>query len=222
MTTTPTQSPYIEARRAWDERYGDALVQARNWRLVALASMATAVTLAGGYYVESSRDKIVPYVIAVDQIGQSYSVGAATKTPSIPPAAIKVALEQWLDAARTVYRDSIAQKVALERVYAIATPASKSFLDDWYKVVDDGKHNPLEVMKTSSVSIAINSYMPLSDNTVQITWTETTRTLAGEVSSVKKWQANLTYIIEPPKRPEDIKRNPLGIQLKSVSWAELQ
>jgi len=220
--TTPTQSPYIEARRAWDERYGDALVQARNWRMVALASMATATILAGGLYLEASRDKVVPYVIAIDQIGQSYSVGAATRTPTIPPAAIKLALEQWLDAARTVYRDSIAQKVALERVYAIVTPTSKKFLDDWYKVVDDGKHNPLEVMKTSSVSIAINSYMPLSDNTVQVTWTETTRALTGEVQSTKKWQASVTYVIEPPKKPEDIKRNPLGLQLKSVSWAELQ
>jgi hypothetical protein len=40
-TATPDSkpyNPYLAARREWDERYGDLITRARNWRLLALTS----------------------------------------------------------------------------------------------------------------------------------------------------------------------------------------
>jgi type IV secretion system protein VirB5 len=36
-------NPYLAARREWDERYGDQIIRARNWRTI--AALCTVVTL---------------------------------------------------------------------------------------------------------------------------------------------------------------------------------
>ncbi|WP_276709048.1 VirB8/TrbF family protein [Thiomonas arsenitoxydans] len=41
-------NPYLNARREWDERYGDALARAKTWRLAAFASLAVAAIAVAG------------------------------------------------------------------------------------------------------------------------------------------------------------------------------
>ena len=43
-------TPYQRAAQAWDDRIGSARVQAANWRLAALGSLALAFVLADGQY----------------------------------------------------------------------------------------------------------------------------------------------------------------------------
>lgn len=220
-----TEQPFstgarFDGKRAWDERYGDAYAQARNWRLLGIGSMLTALILAGAYAVESHRDKVQTVFVAVDNIGQVVASGPVGKNAKVPPAAIKLALVQWVENIRTVYRDSIAQKAALAKAYALLTPAAQKFVND--NVRDDPSANPFTRMKEESVAVERVNYLPVSDNTVQLTWTEIVRTLAGDIKSTKKYQANITYLAEPPTNPQDAAKNPLGLQIKSVSWAELQ
>ena len=45
-TTIPLEHPYAAARHEWDERYGDLITRARNWRTMAalgLAAMLAAI-----------------------------------------------------------------------------------------------------------------------------------------------------------------------------------
>ena len=49
---SPSANPYLEARREWDERYGDALSRAHHWRLAAFAALSLAgVAVLGVAYV---------------------------------------------------------------------------------------------------------------------------------------------------------------------------
>ena len=43
-----THNPYLTGRREWDERYGDLITRARNWRtMAALFSLFAVVATAG-------------------------------------------------------------------------------------------------------------------------------------------------------------------------------
>src|SRR4051812_11318029 len=41
-------NPYLAARREWDERYGDQITRARNWRTIALLCSVTALVACSG------------------------------------------------------------------------------------------------------------------------------------------------------------------------------
>ena len=49
-------SPYLAARREWDERYGDLLTRARNWRtMAALCSLVALVATGGMVWLPRAR-----------------------------------------------------------------------------------------------------------------------------------------------------------------------
>ncbi len=63
-------NPYLAARRAWDERYGDLITRARNWRLAALLGcMAALVAIAGATWL-ATHSRVIPYVVAIDSLGR--------------------------------------------------------------------------------------------------------------------------------------------------------
>ena len=41
-------NPYLAARREWDERYGDQITRARNWRTMAILCSLTSLVACGG------------------------------------------------------------------------------------------------------------------------------------------------------------------------------
>ena len=52
---TSPLNPYVAARREWDERYGEIITRAKNWRFIAiLSAMATLVAVGGNRDVVGS------------------------------------------------------------------------------------------------------------------------------------------------------------------------
>src|SRR5688500_7931182 len=78
----PLTNPYLIARREWDERYGNLITRARNWRLVAILCAAIALVQTVGMIWLSVRSKIVPYVVAVDSLGRQVAAGVVEETSS--------------------------------------------------------------------------------------------------------------------------------------------
>src|SRR4051812_34981218 len=72
-------TPYQRAAQAWDDRIGSARVQARNWRLMALAGLALSTGLSGGLLWQSMQSRVVPYVVAVDRLGQPQAIAPADR-----------------------------------------------------------------------------------------------------------------------------------------------
>src|SRR4051794_24798369 len=70
-------SPYLAARREWDERYGSLITRARNWRLTALLALAVALVAICGVIALSMRAKVIPYVVAIDNLGRVLAAGPA-------------------------------------------------------------------------------------------------------------------------------------------------
>ena len=48
-TTDPSVSAYLNARREWDERYGDLITRAKNWRAIGKGNGAFVSTISGAH-----------------------------------------------------------------------------------------------------------------------------------------------------------------------------
>src|SRR5262245_56549859 len=67
-------TPYQRAAQVWDDRIGSARVQAHNWRLVALSSLALALLLGLILSWFARSGAATPYIVEVDAQGSARAV----------------------------------------------------------------------------------------------------------------------------------------------------
>ena len=218
VTTDPSMNLYLSARREWDERYGDLITRAKNWRAIGLLSMVLAIVQAGGMIALSMRSKTIPYVVAVDALGRQVAAGTADENFTPDDRLKRTALLEWISDLRTVTRDGVAQRKAIERLYSRVAYGSAAV-----KVVDEFYRNdpPQKRMERESVSVDVESVLPTSDKTYEIEWTETIRDLQGEVQFQNHWKGAFTTAINPPTDEQLVRTNPLGIYVTNASWARV-
>jgi type IV secretion system protein TrbF len=65
---------YIQARREWDERYGDLVLGKRNWQITSAGLMLLSLILALGIVWMSARTKVIPFVVEVDKLGYALTI----------------------------------------------------------------------------------------------------------------------------------------------------
>ena len=213
-----TYSPYLAARKEWDERYGDLITRAQNWRVFALALCAVASVQAAGLIYLSAKSKIVPFVVAVDSLDRIVASGSAEQTGQADQRLVRAALFQWVGDLRVVTSDGVAQRKAIDRVYSMTgngTPAQVQ-VSEFYS-----KEPPATRAQTQTVSAEVKAVFSTSDKTYQVEWTETARTLTGQVISEEHWKGSVTVAINPPGDERLARVNPLGIYVVSVSWSKV-
>ena len=206
-------NPYLNAKREWDERYGDSLTRARNWRLAAICSIGVAALAVCGIAYIGSQSKIQPMVVTLDKLGSPIAF-AKPATGRVEQRILTSQIANWLWNARTVLPDGGAQKELIQRTYAMAGNQAAQFLSAEYAA------NP--PFGGKAVNVNITGVLPISHDTYQVTWDETT-TLDGQPRPVQHWKANITTGIDPKlaSKPEVILANPLGIYVKNISWTQL-
>lgn len=212
-TVPAVESPFLAAKREWNERYGDYLAQARNWRLAAILSLVVSVILAGGSMLLAAQPKVVPYVVEVDKLGASIAVARADQSATPDQRMIRAQLAQWISDARAVSSDQTAERAALTRVYAGIATSAKPYLDDWYRA-----HSPFELGTRATVAVSVDAVLPQSATSFQVQWTETRRNLDGSQPTIAHWIADVTIGLNPPTDEATILRNPLGIYITQLSW----
>lgn len=215
---TSAFNPYIAARREWDERYGHLITRERNWRMMALLCSLTSLVAIGGMIRLSSRSHIVPFVVAVDSLGRPVAAGAAEEASTADDRIKRATLFTWVEDLRSVTTDGIAQRKAIDRVYAhIASGAqAQAFVSEFYRA-----DPPQKRAQTETVSVEVRSVLPTSDRTFEVEWTETTRDLYGAVKAQDQWKAAFTIAINPPTEERMVRINPLGIYVTNASWAKI-
>jgi type IV secretion system protein VirB5 len=208
-------SPFIAAKREWNERYGDYIAQARNWRLTAIFALTISTILAAGTIWLAGQSKLVPYVIEVDKLGASLAVARADRTTVPNQSLIRAQLANFVHDARSVSSDAIAERATLTRVYSFIGVTAKPYLDDWYRT-----HSPFEAAASHTVAVTIDAVLPQSPTTYQVQWTEDQRDLNGGHIATSHWVGQLTVGINPPTDEATILRNPVGIYVTQLSWTE--
>jgi type IV secretion system protein TrbF len=210
-------NPYVEARREWNERYGDYIQQAQHWRTMAIISGLVAAVCAIGVVYIGAQGKIVPYVVEVDKLGESAAVARADRAAPVDSRVIKAYLARFVADWRTVTVDRQAQKVAIDRVYAMLPRGSLALqkLNDHFK-----SHNPFTLASKESVYVAVTNLLPISDKTWQVEWQEVTRDDRGAVQSTVRMKASILVGITPPTEESMILMNPLGVFITDLNWSQ--
>ncbi len=212
------ENPYLAARREWDERYGHLITRERNWRLMALLCALSSLLTVGGLVYLSARTHIVPFVVAMDSLGRPVAAGPAEQTTTADDRIKRATLYTWLENLRLVTSDGVAQRKAIDRVYAYVASGSQAqaFISDFYR-----GDPPQKRAQTETVSIEVQSVLPTSDRTFEIEWAETTRDLYGTVTQRARWKAAFTIALNPPTDEATARVNPLGIYVTNASWGKL-
>jgi type IV secretion system protein VirB5 len=212
------KSSYLAARDEWNERYRDLILAARNWRLLAVTSSIVALVAVLGLIVIGAKPRVVPYIVAVDNLGKVVSQGTAVQASVADDRLERAALWSWVQDWRMVSSDATVEKNAIERVYAQignGTPAairiSEAYRDE----------SPLKLAQTETVSVNVRALYASSKDSYEVEWTETTFDLKGEQVGTQNYKGVITISIHPPEDEGLARVNPLGIYVTNVSWSKV-
>lgn len=210
------ENPYLAARLEWNERYHGFVRAKRNWQVIALVALVVNAMLGLGILWQASQSRVTPYVVEVDELGQTLVIGPAETVRNTDPRLVRYQLAELIRKLRSIVADGAAEKQLLDSAYAHASGAATRFLNDHYK-----EHNPFLRMQERTVSVEVTSVMPLpASDSWQLQWTETHRGLDGAVLALERWQALLAVEIRPGNTPEQIEQNPLGLYVTDIQWTK--
>ena len=215
---TAPETPYLAARREWNERYGDYISRANNWRILALASVVTTIILAAGIVLVSMQHKVIPYIVETNGYGEVTRVARASTPSKTGDKEIKASLRQWITGARTVYVDARAQQQIVDTTYAMTLPDSPAYstLAAFHR-----DKNPYLRAQKETVEVAWHGASFIGGDTWQIEWTETVRSRAGKlIAEPMTYTATITTVLAAPTDEDTITRNPFGIYVKQFSWTQ--
>jgi type IV secretion system protein TrbF len=210
-------NPYVEARREWNERYGDYIQQAHHWRTMALICGLVALVCVVGVAYIGAQSKVVPYVVEVDKLGAAQGISRADRATAVDSRVIKAYLARFVADWRTVTVDRQAQKGAIDRVYAMLPSGSIALtkLNDFFKA-----HNPFTLASQESISVAVTNLLPISERTWQVEWQEVARDQRGEVQSTTRMKVSIIVGITPPTTESLMLINPLGVYITDLNWSQ--
>jgi type IV secretion system protein VirB5 len=207
------ETPYLSARREWNERYGDYIARARTWRWAAFAALAVSLVLAIGVVWQGAQSKVVPYVVEVNKLGDAVAVARADRAAPTDVRVIKAQLAAWIVDVRSVSSDPLAQKAALSRSYTETAATATLFLNDYYR-----QHSPFNQNRT--VAVSVDAVLPISNQTYQIQWSEDGRDLQGRALATTHWLASVIVAFDPPTDERGVLSNPLGLYVTAISWTQ--
>ncbi|MGE4482968.1 conjugal transfer protein TrbF [Acidocella sp.] len=209
-------SPYLAGRREWNERYGDFVKQASQWRLVAIGALAVAFVAVGWAGYRSSQSRFVPFVVQVNKLGDAVAVAPLTEAPPEDGRVIAAQLARWIFDVRSVFNDQRAETTILADAYTSIAPDSQAFasLNQWLQ-----QNNPYKRSHDDAVSVNVHDVLPISPNVYRVTWTENDRGRHDGTDDIENWSAIITIKIEPPASASAIMKNPMGIYITNFSWS---
>jgi len=216
---------YLDGRQAWNSHVDRAYAAQHTWQLLCVVCLLIALGAVGGMIYIGSKSKFVPYVIEVNKLGETVSVGPAQVAGPADPRVVRASLASFIASARLVTPDVTLQREAVFRVYAMLhtkDPAAQQ-MNEWYN--GSKEFSPFVQASKVTVTTDINSVLPISGNSWQVDWQETTRDRTGALAGQPvHMRAMLTVYLEPVSVTGDeaaIQRNPLGIYVNTYTWQEV-
>ncbi len=178
-------NPYVAARKAWDERYGDLIARARHWRLAAFVAMAVAAVAVAGLIVISRQTRLVPFIVAVDTLGRPVGAGvAAPENFKIDEKVMKIAVADFVSGWRGITIDWELQRKQIDKVFGMIGQGSRAqvAISDWYRSDPPDKRG-----REGTVEVEIVSVLATAEKSWEVQWTETKRLATGQFQQKEHW-----------------------------------
>ena len=207
-------TPYQKAAQIWDERIGSARVQARNWRAMAFASLLLAGGFAAALVWQSARGTVVPWVVEVDQLGKAQLVAPADADYRPTDPQIAWHLARFMTEVRSIPADPIVVRQNWLRAYDWTTTRGAAALNDYARAND-----PFANVGRVQVAVDVSSVIRASGDSFRVAWTER-RYQDGSLAETTRWSAILTIIVQPPRTPDALRKNPLGLFVNAINWSK--
>jgi len=206
-------TPYQKAAQLWDERIGASRVQAKNWRLMAIGSLALSGALACGLIWQSLQSRVVPYVVRVDRLGNAQAVAPATTGYQPDDSEIAYFLAKFITDVRSLSIDPVVVRNNWLEAYDLATDHGAVFLNEYVRVND-----PFKAVGTRTVSVQVSSVVRVSDNSFQVKWVEQTYD-HDALANTAHWTAILSVVTRDPPNADVLRKNPLGLYVNGINWS---
>jgi type IV secretion system protein VirB5 len=207
-------TPYQRAGQAWDERLGGARVQARNWRLMAVGSLALAAGLATALVWQGQRGSVTPWIVQVDRTGAAQAMGPATAPAQPSDPQIAWHLARLIEDVRSLPADPIVVRQNWLRAYDYTTTKGALALSDYARATDPFAH-----VGKSQVEVDVSSVIRASPSSFRAAWVER-RYEGGALVSTERWTAILSVVVQPPRTADRLLKNPLGVYVDALNWSK--
>ena len=213
QTPEPT-TPYQRAAQAWDDRIGSSRVQAKNWRVAFFGALALSGGLTAGLIWQSARGHIVPWVVQVDRLGEAQAVAPAEAAyrPTDPQIAFHLA--RFIEQVRAIPADPVIVRQNWLRAYDFTTDRGAVALNDYARAND-----PFANVGRVQVAVDVSSVIRASPDSFRVAWTER-RYQDGSLTTTERWSAILTVVVQPPRTPDALRKNPLGVFVNALNWSK--
>lgn len=207
-------TPYQRAAQVWDERIGSSRVQARNWRLAFFGSLLLSGGLASALVWQSLRGTITPWVVEVDKLGEARTVAPAEGDfePTDPQIAFHLA--RFIEHVRSIPADPVVLRKDWLSAYDFTTTSGTQALNDYARAND-----PFAEVGKRQVAVDVSSVIRASKDSFRIAWTER-RYQDGSLLETSRWSAIVTVTIQPPRTPDALRKNPLGVFVTALNWSK--
>lgn len=211
-------NPYLDAKREWLERYGNYISQKRNWQIIAVLSAIISLICVIFLGYSTTQNKLIPYVIEVDKLGNTSKVGIVQNIDLKNPNVIKYNLNTFIYSWRSVWGDIEIQRKFIFDAYAYLEPNSKAFnfINEEYR-----EKNPFKQVSKENVRVKVKSIVPQNADTWQVEWEEETRNLKEEIISQITYRGFFQVKQIVPTTEEQILKNPLGIFIFDLNYAKI-
>jgi type IV secretion system protein VirB5 len=215
MAKKVPDNPYLAARYEWNERYGSYVRAATAWRTIGLVSMTMAVIGFGYALYQSTQVKLVPYIVEVDQLGNSAAGGFPAQIEYADERVVRAMLGQWVTNFRSITPDTVVQTGYINQTYAMLRRQDPSTekVNAWFR-----NNSPFDQAREKTVSVEINNVVALSNQSYQIDWTEIERDRQGRELQTRRWRGVATVTLSPPQDEAIIRLNPIGLYLVDFDW----
>jgi type IV secretory pathway TrbF-like protein len=212
--TPPAETPYMRARQAWDDRIGSAAVQAKNWRVAFFGTLVLSGAMAAGWYWQSARGTVVPWVVQIDKLGDVQAVGPAAAEYRPGDPIIGRELANFIKNVRNISTDTAVVRQDWLDAYKYLTDKGKLALNDY------AQHNdPFAKIGKEQVVVEVTSVIRASDQSFRIAWVEKHYT-DGALAATERWTAIVTIVVQPPHDITNLNLNPLGIYIDAINWSK--
>ncbi len=211
--TPEPETPFQRAGQLWDDRIGSARVQARNWRIMAFGCLGLAGAMASGLLWQSLQSRVVPYVVAVDRLGEPRALSEAETSYRPTDPQIAWALAKFIGHVRGVSLDPVVMREGWLEAYDFTTQRGSRFLSEYARA-----SGALSQIGERTVSVQVTSVVRASDTSFQVKWIENAFERGSAVGTTQ-WTAILTLVEKAPRDADTLRKNPLGIYVDAIDWS---
>ena len=209
-TSVPSNAPitaFEKARIEWFERYGSAVVEKNRYFVLLVLAIIMIAAMGFSIAALTPLKTIVPYYIKVSGDGSatvdSSSAGSTDYKPG--ESEKRYFLANWVTRLLTI--DTYLTRKNIKENYI---QTSGKATDELTNFIHDAK--PVELMVADpslTQTVKINGINFLQDDAALVKVTTERRT--KDTTETKSWLVTLHYVLVPPKDPDEILKNPIGL-----------